>query len=120
MKTAAFALIALALAAGTAGAAPPVNTYQLRLKQLDKPRQAAAMRGAIVESGQRCGRIDPPVDRGAYKNMFLWAARCTPGGDYAIYIGPDGSAQVRDCAEAAKLKLPACNLPPAKPAPKRR
>jgi hypothetical protein len=41
----------------------------------------------------------------------MWSARCDRGGDYAVYIGPDGSVQVRPCADAAKLKLPACRIP---------
>lgn len=116
MKFPILSVLAVAIAS-PALAAPPVNTFNQRLQQLDKPRQAAALRSAIVDSGERCGRIDPPVYRGPYKNMYLWAARCVPGGDYALYLGPDGSVQVRDCGEAAKLGLPACGLPPAKPVP---
>lgn len=113
----AIALLAGFAAAGaTAAPPPPQLSYNQRLQQLDAPRRAAALRAAIAESGQRCGRIDPPLYRGPYKNLFLWAARCTPGGDYALYVGPDGSVQVRTCAESARLKLPACALPPAKPA----
>lgn len=114
MRLVAIAIASLAGFAGTAPtyAAPPPNTYQQRLMELDKTRQAAAIRSAIGGNGQRCGRIEPPVYRGTYKNTFMWAARCQPGGEYAIYIGPDGSAQVRPCADQVKLGLPACNLPP--------
>jgi hypothetical protein len=120
VKTATVAIGLLAsLAAAAASAAPPPGppSYNQRLQRLDPPRRAAALRAAIAESGQRCGRIDPPLYRGPYKNLFFWAARCTPGGDYALYVGPDGSVQVRDCAEAERLKLPSCGLPPARPAP---
>ena len=47
--------------AAAASAAPPPASYNQRLQQLDKPHQAAALRAAIVESGQRCGRVDPPA-----------------------------------------------------------
>lgn len=104
--------VLLAVAAAPVAAAPPPNPYQQRLLQLDPPRRAAAIRSAIVDYGERCGRIEAPVSRGMWKTAHMWAARCQPGGEYAIYIGPDGSAQVRPCADQAKLGLPACNLPP--------
>ncbi len=114
--------LALAVLAVPAAAAPPLppNPFQQRLLQLDKPRQAAALRSAIVDSGQRCGRIEPPVYQGIYKNTFVWAARCAPGGEYALFLGPDGSVQLRHCAETAKLGLPACKLPPPTVTLKRR
>jgi hypothetical protein len=122
MKIASFAIALLTgIAATAAAAAPPAASlsYNKRLQQLDKPRQAAALRNAIVESGKRCGQIEPPLYRGPYKNLFLWVARCV-GGDYALFVGPDGSVQVRDCDQTVQLKLPACGLPPAPPAKKTR
>lgn len=111
----------LLMAAAVPTAAAPPNPYQQKLLQLDPPRRAAAIRSAIVDYGERCGRIEPPVSRGMWKTAHIWAARCQPGGEYAIYIGPDGSAQVRPCADQAKLGLPACNLPPPiKALPRRR
>lgn len=115
-------LLALIAAVPAAvSAAPPPNPYQQRLLKLDPARRAAAIRSAIVDYGERCGRIEPPVARGRWKNAEMWAARCQPGGEYAVYIGPDGSAQVRPCADQVKLGLPACNLPPpTKTLPRRR
>ena len=31
----------------------------------------------------------------------MWTARCADGRDWAIFVGPDGSAQVRDCKDLA-------------------
>ena len=38
----------------------------------------------------------------------MWTAVCDDGMKWAIYVGPDGSAQVRPCADQARFKLPAC------------
>lgn len=103
----------LIAAAAPAIAAPPANPFQQRLVQLDPARRAATIRSAIVDNGERCGRIEAPVQRGMWKTAYMWAARCQPGGEYAVYIGQDGSAQVRPCADQVKLGLPACNLPAA-------
>jgi hypothetical protein len=35
-------------------------------------------------------------------------ASCADGRDWAIFIGPDGSAQVRDCKDVAEVGLPKC------------
>jgi hypothetical protein len=38
----------------------------------------------------------------------MWMARCADKRDWAIFVGPDGSAQVRPCRDLAQLGLPAC------------
>lgn len=99
----------------------PANSYAERLSRLDDLQRRAALRGALVNSGQRCGRIDAAAPSGRLRNLVMWSARCTPGGDYGIFIGPDGSAQVRTCSDLVKLRLPACHLPaPRADAAKRR
>ena len=40
----------------------------------------------------------------------MWTARCSDGNDWAVFIAPNGDVQVRDCAEAATLALPACRF----------
>lgn len=70
------------------------------------------MRRAVLDSGQYCKRVDWTAKQQPYKNLVMWVARCTPGGDKAVYIGPDGTVQVRPCKDAAVLKLPACRVPP--------
>jgi hypothetical protein len=41
----------------------------------------------------------------------MWMAHCTDGKlqrDWAIFAGPDGSAQVRDCKDIPGTGLPDC------------
>ena len=103
--------------ASAASAAPPVNSFAERLRSLDDLQRRAVLRGALVSSGQRCGRVETAIPRSRYRNLTMWSARCAPGGDYGIFIGPDGSAQVRTCEDLAKLKLTNCGLPPRPPQP---
>ncbi len=113
------ALLAAASAA-PAAAAPPPNPYVQRMQAMGDAQRRAVLRGAIVNYGQRCGRVGPAVFRGTLKNLTMWSIRCTPGGAYGVFVGPDGTAQVRTCEDMAKLKLPTCNLPPEPPAPPRK
>jgi hypothetical protein len=102
-------LFALMLSAPTLAATPywanPFNQKIMNLKQADRD---GALRRAITDNNQRCGRLTHSRYRGPYGNLGTWVARCTPGGDYAIYAGPDGSVQVRKCADLKDLKLPEC------------
>ena len=99
-----------------AAASPPANPYVQRLESLDPLRQKAVLRQAIVDSNQRCGRIERTGRIPPFKNLVGWSAHCNPGGDYLVYIGPDGSAQVRSCTDARMLKLAGCPaLPPVPP-----
>ncbi|HWW63173.1 MAG TPA: hypothetical protein VNZ43_00275 [Sphingomonadaceae bacterium] len=110
-----YAAILLTLMMGTApalAATPPANSYSQRLERLDPARRAAALRRAIVDSNQRCGRISNVAKAEPYKNLIGWTAHCDPGGDYVLFIGPDGSAQIRTCTDARMLNLPGC--PPVK------
>jgi hypothetical protein len=113
-------LTALLLAAAIGApihAAPPLNPFAARVQAMSDMQRRAVLRGALVNSGQRCGRADLAVSRGPYRNLVMWSVRCVPGGDYGIFVGPDGSAQVRTCTDLATLKMPACGLPSAPPPP---
>jgi hypothetical protein len=101
------------LAIGTSAVAAPTNDYANRLARLDDLQRRAALRGAVVNSGQRCRRVELAEPRGALRNLTMWAVRCAPGGDFGLFIGPDGSVQVRTCADLATLRLPTCRLPAA-------
>lgn len=117
MKTMILALLAAATAVAPALASPPANTFSERLQRLDELRRHTVLRRAVLDSGAPCKRIDRAGVSGRYKNLVMWTARCVPGRDYALFIGPDSSVQVRECGELAKLGLPACRLsaPPRKP-----
>jgi hypothetical protein len=91
-----------------APAKPTDNAFSQRLERLDPARRAAALRRAIVDSDQRCGRISKVAKTSPYKNLVGWAAHCDPGGDYVLFIGPDGSVQIRTCTDARMLNLPGC------------
>lgn len=108
------ALLAAAAALSPAWAAPPVNPFVQRILALSPVQQKAVLRQAITNDGERCGHIGGTARIPPYKNLAGWKAHCDPGGDYLIYVGPDGSAQVRRCAEARKLNLPGCPPPPRK------
>ena len=47
----------------------------------------------------------------------MWTAACADKREWAIFVGPDGSAQVRPCRDVAQLKLPACVIRKAAPKP---
>ena len=82
------------------------------LHQLDAFNLAIGLKRAIYDAGYTCKRIDDAGFVGEYKNLDIWMAHCvydqgTPR-DWAIFAGPDGSAQVRDCKDVAATGLPAC------------
>ena len=82
------------------------------LHQLDAFNLAIGLKRAIYDAGYTCKRIDDAGFVGEYKNLDMWTAHCvydqgTPR-DWAIFAGPDGSAQVRDCRDVAATGLPAC------------
>jgi len=86
----------------------PANPFNAKLLQLKPADRDGALDRAIVDDGQRCGRLMTSAYRGPYGNLGMWVARCKPGGDYAVFTGPDGSVQVRPCADLKGLKLPEC------------
>ena len=45
-----------------------------------------------------------------YQNLDMWTATCDDGRQWAIFAGPDGSAQVRDCVDVAEFGLPQCKV----------
>lgn len=111
MKKLCCVLFAIAAAIAPAAAATKANPYSDQLAKLSELQRRAVLRRAILDSGEQCKRVDKAGRTGTHGNLIMWSARCSSGGDYAVYIGPDGSVQVRPCADAAKLKLPACRIP---------
>lgn len=69
---------------------------------------------AIRGAGQRCKRVDAGAFQQDYKDMAMWTAHCTDSGQWMVFIAPNDDVQVRPCADAATLQLPACKpLPPS-------
>lgn len=97
-------LIAAPVAARQAGA----HDYSLRMMKLTDLQRRGAIRGAIVESGEKCPRIGAVAYQGPWKNLDMWVARCGPHLRYGVFVGPDGTAQVSNCDELVKLKVAVC------------
>ena len=115
------ALSALCLApmAGCGDGGAPANQQtpikvrgaeQERLHQLDAFNLAIALKHAIYDAGFTCRRVTAGGFVAPYENLDMWTARCDDGREWAIFAGPDGSAQVRDCKDVAASGLPACTV----------
>lgn len=81
---------------------------QDQLHQLDDMNRAIALKRAIYDSGSTCKRVESSGYVQEYRNLSMWTARCDNGREWAIFVGPDGSAQVRLCKDLTQLGLPAC------------
>ena len=95
------------------------SQVQDQLHKLDDTNRAIALKHALYDSGYTCKRIDKSGFVTAYKNLDMWTAHCTDGPgrgrDWALFAGPDGSVQVRDCKDVAQFGMPACVIKPAAP-----
>ena len=81
---------------------------QDRLHQLEAINLAIALKRAIYGAGFRCQRVTDAGFIGPYQNLDVWMASCSEGRDWAIFAGPDGSAQVRDCKDLPGTGVPEC------------
>ena len=81
---------------------------QDQLHQLDDLNRAIGLKRAIQAAGIRCKRVDQSGYVQEHQNLSMWTATCDDGTAYAIYVAPDGTAQVRPCADQARFGLPAC------------
>ena len=90
------------------------SAEQDRLKQLDAFNLAIGLKHAIYDAGYTCKRITDAGFVGEYKNLDMWTAHCVydtgAARDWAIFAGPDGSAQVRDCKDLPGTSLPDCKI----------
>jgi hypothetical protein len=110
-------LLALSLlVAGCEDGAPEQNRIEVNaanptsdgLKGMSELYRFLGLRRAIVDTGNRCKKVDRGAYQEQYKTMALWTAHCTDTGDWAIFIAPNADLQVRQCRHMAELKLPAC------------
>ena len=83
---------------------------QERLHQLDALNLAIALKHAIYDAGFTCRRVTDGGFVAEYQNLDMWTASCDNGRQWAIFAGPDGSAQVRDCKDVAASGLPSCTV----------
>lgn len=84
------------------------GAYVEKLRALSPQFQDLALRRAIQDAGKSCRRIEASAEQGPHENLSMWTARCEGGTQWAIFIAATGDVQVRDCAEAEQLGLPAC------------
>ena len=114
-------LCALAVAAcGDTSPAPEQPTIKVRsseqnqLHQLDALNLAIGLKRAIYDAGYTCKRITDAGFVAEWKNLDMWMAHCIYDNgsavDWAIFAGPDGSAQVRDCKDVDATQLPKCEI----------
>jgi len=87
---------------------------QNQLHQLDAMNLAIGLKRAIYDAGYTCKRVIDAGFVGEWKNLDMWVARCAYDDkstrDWAIFAGPDGSAQVRDCKDVDASGLPKCDI----------
>jgi len=112
------ALAALASCNNEQQQAPPKtikvqSEEQKLLHKLDAFNLAIGLKRAIYDAGYTCKRITDAGYVGTYKNLDMWMAHCVydkgAARDWAIFAGPDGSAQVRDCKDVTPAAgLPSC------------
>ena len=94
------------------------NPFSDELKAMYPMNRNLGLWRAIRDAPQRCKRVDSGAFQQDYKNMAMWSAHCTDTGQWAIFIAPNGDVQVRPCADAAAIGVPACRpLPPLVPEP---
>ena len=88
------------------------SSEQEQLHRLDAFNLAIGLKRAIYDAGYTCKRITDAGFVGYYKNLDMWMAHCVydhgAPRDWAIFAGPDGSAQVRDCRDVPGSGLPEC------------
>jgi hypothetical protein len=85
---------------------------QDKLFQLDAFNLAIGLKHAIYDAGYTCKRVTDAGFVGTWQNLDMWMAHCVydkgPPVDWAIFAGPDGSAQVRNCTDVPGSGLPYC------------
>lgn len=81
---------------------------QDRLHQLNDMDRDIALKRAIQDSGITCRRVTKSGYVQEVQNLSMWTASCDDGNEWAIYAGPDGSAQVRRCQDLAQFNMPPC------------
>ena len=83
---------------------------QNALHQLNDQNRDIALKRAILASGLRCKRVVRSGYVTEYNKLSMWSADCDDNRSWGIFVGADGSAQVRPCADMARFKLPTCAI----------
>ena len=113
---AAAALGLLASACGDSGTDNPDrpitvgSEVQDRLHELDEMNLKIALRRAIYDAGASCPRVDEAGYVQEYGNLSMWTASCSNDQRWAVFVAPDGTAQLRRCEHVEQLNLPRCEI----------
>lgn len=119
MRTAVgFGVAALLAGCGDGGESVQRNDPQIavrsaeqdRLHQLDEMGRHIGLKRAILDSGLRCQRVTESGYVQEYNRLSMWTATCDDGRSWAIFVGADGSGQVRPCGDMEQLELPRCRI----------
>jgi hypothetical protein len=86
------------------------SAEQEQLHRLDAMARDIGLKRAILASGMRCKRVTESGYVTEHNNLSMWSATCADKRQWAIFVGPDGSAQVRPCDQMAQFKLPECRI----------
>ncbi|MBA2772268.1 MAG: hypothetical protein M3428_06680 [Pseudomonadota bacterium] len=86
------------------------SAEQDRLHQLAEPDREIALKRAILAAGYPCKRLEKAGFVAKHENLDMWMATCSEGRDWAVFAGPDGSAQIRDCVDVPRFGLPECKV----------
>lgn len=86
------------------------SAEQDQLHTLDAFNLAIGLKRAIYAAGHRCQRVTDAGFVSAYQNLDMWVARCDDKREWAIFAGPDGTAQVRDCRDVPGTGTPPCEI----------
>ncbi|URD60395.1 hypothetical protein M8312_11475 [Sphingomonas sp. KRR8] len=119
MRTLIATTLLLSLAACDSGSKQPATTApqqkimvrspeQDALHNLDTMNRDIGLKRAIQDSGMPCKRVTKSGYVQEYNTLSMWSATCADKREWAIFVGPDGSAQVRPCEDEERLKLPPC------------
>ncbi len=94
---------------------------QDKLHQLDDMNRAIALKRAIYGAGSDCRQVTQSGYVGEYENTSYWTATCQDRHgrkrDWALFVGPDESVQVRLCEDVVKAGLQPCIIKPGAKAP---
>jgi nitrous oxide reductase accessory protein NosL len=90
------------------------SAEQQQLHQLDAFNLAIGLKHAIYDAGYTCKHVTDAGFVGTWQNLDMWMAHCVydkgAARDWAVFAGPDGSAQVRDCHDIPGTGLPLCKI----------
>jgi hypothetical protein len=86
------------------------NTYHDQIKLLPELQRRGLLRQALLDNDLNCTAAVAANASGGWRGQMIWAVRCKPEGEYAVFIAPDGTAQARKCADLAASALPPCRF----------